>query len=137
MAKGEYMCFVDDDDRVTHNYVEAIMGDLLQHPNKDVYTFKVSYSDGSEHHQSPVDYSLHYTQDKNLKTKFERIPNHLMVFKTALARSVQFRDINKGEDAYWAKEIKPLLKTEHKIEKHLYFYNWSFETSLTQGRNSK
>jgi glycosyltransferase involved in cell wall biosynthesis len=46
MAKGEYMCFVDDDDRVTHNYVEAIMGDLLQHPNKDVYTFKVSYSDG-------------------------------------------------------------------------------------------
>jgi len=100
----------------------------------DVYNFIVAYSDGREHKNSPVFYSIKYKKDKNSRDHFERLPNHLMVIKAGIAKSVIFQEINKGEDTYWAREIQAKLKTEHCIPKTLYYYNWDLHTTIAQKR---
>jgi len=133
-AIGQYVAFVDDDDMVAPDYIDQIFEAFRVAPNRDVYNFMVAYSDGREHKNTPVFYSIKYKQDKNNRDNFERLPNHLMVIKSSIAKSVIFQDIDKGEDTYWAREIQAKLKTEYCIPKTLYYYNWNLHTTIAQKR---
>ena len=39
-AKGEWFCFVDDDDRVSATYINTILEAIKNNPDKKVITFK-------------------------------------------------------------------------------------------------
>ncbi len=134
MSKGQYVSFIDDDDKPSPDYIDEIFEGFRVAPNMDVYNFMVAYSDGREHKNTPVFYSIKYKQDKNNRDNFERLPNHLMVIKASIAKSVIFQEINKGEDTYWAREIQAKLKTEYCIPKTLYYYNWDLHTTIAQKR---
>lgn len=134
LAKGQYVSFIDDDDNPSPDYINEIFEGFRVAPNMDVYNFMVAYSDGREHKNSPVFYSIKYKQDKNNRDNFERLPNHLMVIKSSIAKSVIFQEIDKGEDTYWAREIQAKLKTEYCIPKTLYYYNWNLHTTIAQKR---
>lgn len=128
-ANSDYVVFVDDDDRVAPDYVKTLLEAIES--NADVITFKVEVSiDGG----SPklCYYSKDYEEDKNLESYYERIPNHIMCIKRDIAKVVKFPDINKGEDSIWAKKLHPLLETEHKIDKILYYYDYNSNTTETQ-----
>ncbi len=139
MAKGQYVCFVDDDDTLSMDYIHQIFEGMRVAPGMDVYNFKVAYSDGRENKNTPVYYSIKYPKDNNVVSMgriecYERLPNHLMVIKNGIASRVKFREISKGEDTFWAREARPMLKTEHCIDKTLYYYNWNLETTIAQKR---
>jgi len=55
-----------------------------------------------------------------------------MCVKRELALQVPFKEINFGEDADYAKRLKPLLKSEHSIHKVLYHYDYNSKTTETQ-----
>jgi len=132
MGKGIYCCFVDDDDTLNQNYIAEIFEGFRIAPDKDCYNFMVSYSNGMDHKNTPVYYSIAYEKDRNTSSSFERLPNHLMVIKKSIAERVKFKEIDRGEDTLWAREVQPLLKTEHLIPKVLYYYNWNPSTTATQ-----
>lgn len=127
LAQGKYVVFIDDDDDVTDDYVSEIL--LAIEQNVDVINFKVSITINGGSAKDVI-YSKEFT-DKNLPTHYERSPNHIMCFKTELARQTKYNDISFGEDSLWASQIRHLIKTETNIDKTLYFYISNHATSET------
>ena len=39
ISSGEYICFVDDDDIISDNYIESILKAIEDNPTKKVFTF--------------------------------------------------------------------------------------------------
>lgn len=128
-AESDYVVFVDDDDRVAPDYVQTLLEAIES--NVDVITFGVDVSiNGGK--AKPCVYSKDFKEDKNLDTHYERIPNHIMCIKRDIAKVVKFPDINNGEDSAWAKKLHPLLETEYKIDKTLYYYDFNSRTTEAQ-----
>src|SRR5665213_3420706 len=75
MAKGDYVCFVDDDDWVADDYIESILKGAEQKP--DCICFDAVYST-DEGDTIPVHYSVNniLNVDEPGKPRL-RVPNHL------------------------------------------------------------
>lgn len=124
-AQGEYVCFIDDDDKISNDYIRLILKALKQKPDcvslKGVITF-----DG----QSPkvFEHSIKYAEYRTTANviTYERYPNHLNVIKSSIAKQFKFPEINFGEDTDWATQIKEsgLLKKEYYIDEILYYYKY-------------
>ena len=131
LAKGEYVSFLDEDDRVSDDYIEQLLEGIKS--GADIITFDVSVSiDGAT--PKPCYYSMYFDGDKNEPNAYYRLPNHLMCVKREIALQVPFKEISFGEDADYAKRLKPLLKSEHSINKVLYHYDYNSKTTATQRR---
>jgi len=123
-ADGEYLCFFDDDDMPTNNYIELIIKALESKPDccslKGIITFDGQNPEVFEH-------SIKYREWKttqNTNPKYERPPNHLNVIKSEIAKRFQFPEINHGEDSQWSEAIlkSGLIKIESYIEEVIYHY---------------
>jgi len=130
-AQGRYVHFLDDDDRIEPDMFRMLLDATAS--NADVITFPVSVSLNG---QPPkiCRYSKDFERDHNTETGYERLPNHICCVKRELALEATFPDVKYGEDAGYAKALHPLLKTEHRIEKVLYHYDYSEQTSETVHR---
>ena len=125
-AKGFYQCSVDDDDCVAPFYIEKILEAIKTEP--DVCSLHLSMlTDG----QNPQDsyHSIKYTEWFDIPDTrkpgnkiYFRMPNHLNVCKTYLARQVGYKPISMGEDRDYSQRLLPLLKTEVEIPEILYTY---------------
>jgi glycosyltransferase involved in cell wall biosynthesis len=130
-AKGEWVAFADDDDRVSSDYIKELLSGI--ETGADVITFQVSVSlNGAT--PKLCYYSKNFDADYNEPNAYFRLPNHLMCVKRELALQVPFKEVNFGEDADYAKRLQPLLKTEHSIDKVLYHYDFYSEKTETQRR---
>lgn len=130
IAKGKYSIFVDDDDDIADTYISELLNTITNNNGVDVICFQVEISiNGSE--WKKVYYSKKYARDFNHATHYERLPNHLMCFRTELARKVPYKNISFGEDADFAKEILLLIESETIIPKTLYYYHANHSTSET------
>lgn len=128
LAQGEYVAFVDDDDRVEPDYIEALLGNCF---GVDAVTFAVSVSlDGAP--PKPCFYSIKHKRDANLPDRYLRIPNHICAVKRTLALQARFPSKLCGEDSEYAKRLLPLLRTERRIERVLYHYDFNSATTETQ-----
>lgn len=130
-ARGRYVQFVDDDDRLDDEAMATVLA--ATESNADVITFPAMVRLGSGPARICY-YSKDFTHDHNTPTGFQRIPNHICAVKRRLVVRTKFPDINMGEDADYAIRLKPLLKTQHAIEKPLYFYDYDPRTSECRRR---
>jgi glycosyltransferase involved in cell wall biosynthesis len=120
-AKGEYVCYVDDDDLVSTDYVSKILAaakcdsdcigivGILKRKGRPDWTFR---------HSITVD---RWCKDKEKKIYF-RTPNHLNPIKRRLADLTGFNNLTIGEDRDYSDRIKSHLKTETFIEGPIYYY---------------
>jgi glycosyltransferase involved in cell wall biosynthesis len=130
-ARGRYVQFVDDDDRLDDEALATVLAATAS--NADVITFPVMVRLGG----GPARicrYSKDFGHDHNTPTGFKRLPNHICAVKRRLAQRTRFPEICMGEDADYARRLLPLLKTEHAIEKPLYFYDYDPRTSECRRR---
>lgn len=122
-SSGEYVCFVDDDDRVSEDYVDSIRE--ATDCGSDAICFKVTCSRGGAI-SGVADFSMAHEKSSNAYHRgtnhFARRPNHLCAIKRDLVEATPFKDISFREDSDFAERLKPLLSTETKIEKELYTY---------------
>lgn len=133
-AKGDYVVFIDDDDRISNDYIESILEATKE--NSDVITFNSVVRLNDE--QSKICYfSNSYLEDKNKPNIYERIPNHICAIKREIAKKVKFPSKTFREDVAYSILLKPLLKTETNIPRVLYYYDFNTETTETQTSTRK
>ncbi len=127
-AKGEYVCFLDDDDDVSDNYAKLLFDNLKSKPdclsctgltykpNKPVEKFVHSLKYHSAFKEDGVSYSPVY---------------HLNPIKRAYAVQAKFPEQNYNEDTTWARRLYDLklLKTEVEIDQPYYYYHYDYNKS--------
>lgn len=134
LAQGEYVCFVDDDDMVTDDYVSSLLAGISS--GADVVTFDVAVTlNGGQPFLAR--YSKDFAASRKLEGLWERLPNHLMAVRREMAVQTGFPDVHVGEDADYAARLYPLLRTEHRIERVLYHYRYSDAITETQVRKGR
>lgn len=135
IAKGEYVVFIDDDDRIAPNYVQRLIDGItyrdIDNVPPDVVCFdaEITINGGAP---APVYYSKNNMRDTNHANCYLRIPNHLMCVKRSLALDTPYPEINRGEDSEYAKRLLPKLKVEHKLNEVLYYYDFNSQTTEAQ-----
>lgn len=123
---GEYVCFVDDDDWVSRDYVKTIMESIEANKPDCVSLRGEMTTDG----QKPeiFEHSLKYDSWRTTGNpiKYERYPNHLNAIRADIAKQFKFPSVSHGEDHNWSTQIhnSKLLKTEVYIDKVLYQYRF-------------
>lgn len=128
-AQGRYVQFIDDDDRIEPDMFRTLLDATDQ--DADVIAFDVSVSLNGEP-PKVCRYSKDFEQDRNTAAGYERLPNHICCVKRDLASKVSFPNVLYGEDAGYSKLLRPHLKTEHRVDRVLYHYDFSNETTETQ-----
>ena len=129
IAQGDYVAFVDDDDRISKDYISELLKGI--ETDADIINFVVSVSLNGNASKNCF-YDKDYTNDYNDVNTYHRLPNHIMCVKREIAQKVRYKDILKGEDSDYSKRLQPHLKTQHNIDKVLYFYDYNSETTETQ-----
>ena len=129
IAQGRYVLFLDDDDRIEPDMFRTVLDSTDS--DADVITFLVSVSLNGE---PPMicRYSKDFPCDRNTDDGYERLPNHICCVKRDLAAQVDFPSIAYGEDSGYSKLLQPLLRTEHAIDRVLYHYDYSTQTTEAQ-----
>ena len=127
-AKGDYICFIDDDDTVVDDYIPTLL--YVSQFDYDALMFHVMYcpKGGKE---KLVRYGARM-KDKEYYTHFERAANHLMMYRSSIAKRVLFKNISFREDAEWAKRAVKHIHKEGRIDKVMYYYNFDHATTETQ-----
>lgn len=127
-ARGEYVCFVDDDDKVPEYYVAEILKAL----GKDYVGFQVElFNNGKQ--MPPVYHSIKYgiwSQDEN---GYYRGITHLNPIKRKIALKGTFGKDGLGEDAEWARTIMADVRTENYIDKIMYYYLHERDETMFSG----
>jgi glycosyltransferase involved in cell wall biosynthesis len=128
-AKGKYLCFIDDDDRISDNYIELIMYGIRQ--GVDCCSLRgIITEDGKN--PAIFEHSIKYgiyrtvTDAAASEVKYERYPNHLNAIRSDIARTFGFTEKNHGEDTDYATAIHQagLIKSEYYIPHILYYYDY-------------
>ncbi|MGC8560586.1 MAG: glycosyltransferase [Phycisphaerae bacterium] len=136
-ARGRYVCFIDDDDRVAEDYLSSLLAAIDAAPGADCVVFRGQYYvDGRPGLE--FDFDLAYTAYRNTAERYERTPNHLCPVRRTCALQARFDPANRGEDHAYARRLRQLLRTQavcrdasgHK--KLLYHYQFSPAGTMTQ-----
>lgn len=133
-ARGEFICFVDDDDDIADDYVLQIMTAIEKHPNIDCIGFRGLLSiAGRGSHQ--VHYSLENQGQVESGGTYYRLPGHLTPLRKAAIARCRFPDQSFGEDADFSAQLMrtKCLKSEAFVDKVLYHYQFNASTSETHG----
>ena len=138
LAKGEFLCFIDDDDSVSEDFVESIATAIKTNPNVDCITYDQSCI--VDDRQFTVSFGLGHpiTSEDYMRTKGEELlrrpPYHMCAFKSKIAKKILFSnskdDRGKSvEDIDWLLRIYPYLNIEYKIQKILHHYKYCSDKS--------
>jgi glycosyltransferase involved in cell wall biosynthesis len=126
-AKGEYVCFIDDDDMITDIYVPKTLKALETKPDVvELVGFLPKYDLPFIHN---LNCGGHFKKDG---IQF-RTPNHLNTIKTEIAKQVRYPEISHGEDQDYSHRLwnSGLMKTESLIGERMYIYQFNPATSET------
>lgn len=121
-AKGRFIAFVDDDDRVEPDYVDRILEAIRMEPDADCVLFDVLVH-GYDPEPKVCKYDPSY-QDRNDGACYQRRPNHVMAFRTEISRKHLYRADRSSvdEDFEWSRRATADVKKVARVDKVLYHY---------------
>lgn len=129
-AKGDYVAFVDDDDRISEDYIRKIAA-ALEKNNPDVLTFNLLMATTGGRNEI---WSFMASED-NRKTGVMSA-NHLCFWKKDLARKIAWCPVlGYGDDQLWYKPLikSGLIQDELRIPGNpIYYYDYSPVTTVNQ-----
>lgn len=120
-AEGKYLCFLDDDESISGNYLETLVRLCIQ--DRDVCTFR-NISKLKDYWMI-VDMSLKYPINDQATPDFmiRRRPWHISPVRSIFAKLHSFTDSNYGEDWAWFEQVLSHCLTEAKSESIIHQYN--------------
>jgi len=125
-AKGRYVCYIDDDDRVSETYISDILSILL---NTDVdccsLVGEITIDGGvPQKFIHSLKYEGWFDEGEGADKVYYRNPNHLNVIKREIAKMIRFKDnMSHGEDADFSERIKGCLSVQGELNNKMYFYD--------------
>lgn len=125
-ASGKYLCFLDDDESISPDYIETLMRLCLQ--GNDVCTFRAMVK--METFWALINMRLSITDNEQLtpdKTVM-RPPWHICPVKSVYAKMFEFKDINAAEDFVWMEQVLKCCKTESHTDRIIFQYNHRSES---------
>lgn len=122
-AIGDYICYVDDDDKLASCYIEEVLKGIKTNPDCCSLTGIITTNGKDEKIFKHFIECDEYCEKDGI---YLRYPNHLNTIKSGIAKQFKFPEINHGEDTDWATQIHKsgLLKKEYKIEPIIYYYKY-------------
>lgn len=132
-AKGEYTCFIDDDDLVPDYYCDRIMAATETRPDYVGWRMQLWY-DGVK--MKPTYHSIVYGSWWDDADGYYRNISHLNPIRRELALQVPFTGHDGPEDYCWSEAVAPLVHTEKYIEDPMYFYYFDSSDSIWRGEKS-
>jgi hypothetical protein len=122
-ASGLFSVFIDDDDVVSHDYVEKIASCIEANPDIDCIGIKGQIiTNGTDIKDWEI--SRDFDRWFEANGKYYRTPNHISPIRTEHCKAALFPHITIGEDSAFSAKVLPLLKTEVKIDGNIYFYRY-------------
>lgn len=123
LSKGDFVVFIDDDDEIHDNYIDAFMNVIQMNPDTDCIGYRgyITFNGASK---------KNWVISKECKSWHEkdgvyyRTPNHISPVKRQIAIQVKFPEIEFGEDFEYSMGILPYLKKEVFIDEQLYHYKF-------------
>jgi hypothetical protein len=131
-ANGKYVCFIDDDDLISSNYIPKIFNKL----DKEIYDgigfwglYYVSEKPTMLFNHANIN-NGHFKKDG----KQYRPLNHLNPVRTEIAKAIGFPDKNYAEDADYCDRLlkSGLVQSEYNFDEVMYHYLWSPQETETQ-----
>ena len=124
IARGDFICFVDDDDLVADDYLHKILTVIKRKPTNDCIGIvgQISWQGTKRVNPKKFIHSVTVSEWHEKDNVYYRTPNHLNPIAARHAKAVEFPDITVGEDHVWSDAIRPLLEHEIMIEDTLYYY---------------
>lgn len=133
-AQGKFVCFVDDDDDVSGNYIAAIIYAIKEKPGIDCIGFlQHATYDGKNPEINKL--SLQYSQWGDNIDGFAHVRTPYHKTPILLSKVVQcggFKDMRYSEDHDFSKRVYELLRSEAFIEQELYYYKHKTENHKTK-----
>ena len=135
-AKGEYSCFIDDDDSVYTYYIKEILAALESNPDA-VGMNGIMTWDGRKEEKWFISKELLYEAVKRFdgSNVYARFHNHLTPKKTEIAKQIGFPDWKIGEDYQFALDLHKsnLIKKEKIVGTNYHTWmasSWSIAPQL-------
>ncbi len=124
MARGRFLVFVDDDDRISADYVRLILEAIRENPAADCVTFPGEITFNGRQPRKLV-HSIRYTDWYELRGEYVRPPCHITPIRSDIARRYRFAEVDYSEDVDWAMRISRdgALRQEAMIDAVLYHYD--------------
>lgn len=122
-ARGDYVVFVDDDDRISGNYISKILNAISTLPDCVGIEGEIHFK--KKGITRKFIHSIQYDKWFESRGIYYRCPNHLNPVKREIALKIAFPNVSKREDEHYSLRIRLLLKTEVYIKGTVYFYGAS------------
>lgn len=126
IARGQYIAFCDDDDKITPAYVAALLEAAAS--GVDVITFHQRAFHNDQECEIVFD-AMHRTDDWKPNGVARRRPWHVCAWRRELIQHCRFGDCNYGEDRIWVDQAVPLIRTSHHI--HLVLHEYRHNAATT------
>lgn len=120
-SQGDYVCYVDDDDEVSHDYIKSIVSNLGE---CDAVGLQGEITtNGRDKRLFTISKDHPYEEKKGIYYRFN---NHLSPVRREIALQIGYKDMGHGEDFDYASRLHEagLVKTEKYIYKPIYFYKY-------------
>lgn len=130
-ASGDYVCYVDDDDEVSHDYVRSVVSATELKP--DVVTFDMRVDIDRRRRES---WSLRLGPD--MRWRGVMSANHLCAWRRDIATRVAWHPLlGYGDDQMWYKPLmmSGLVKREIHVPRTLYSYVYSSSSTANQKKD--
>jgi len=134
LAKGEYVTFIDDDDRISDDYTSSILQALKENPNTDCVVYDCICTINNAQHKIHCKYGIEYEYNHNNSGNgfWTGKPAHTMIYKTSLVQDISYVFKNYGEDMDWVGQAHKKIVHQTRIDKILYYYDFRNATSETR-----
>ena len=123
-AVGHFVASLDDDDWVSHDYLERTLSAIKANPNVDCLDLQGVMTvdgDGSSIFIHSLDYKVWRKGPTGI---YERMPNHLNAVRREIALRVGFVSKTHGEDHDFSNRLLPHLKTQASTGNSPLYYYW-------------
>lgn len=124
-AVGKYVVSIDDDDWVSEHYLYEILKGCES--DCDAIAIEGWIETNGKNRtdwRTSKDYD-NITIKEGGKQVYLRTVNHICPIRREIALQVGFPPKSNAEDKAYSDGVRPLLKTEYRIDKQIYFYKFS------------
>lgn len=134
-AQGKYVCFLDDDDQPSPDYLETLLG--LTAKGKHVCTYRALFKLAD--YWGLVNMSLKNPENEQATPErmIERRPWHICPVITEFALNTPFEDISNAEDSRWMEGVLKHCETEAHSDRILFQYNHGAASEADKIEHSK